>query len=112
MKVSIVGLKNVSFDTDKGHTEGLKVYCNFVPDDMRNMKGVCADSFYIDLMYSSFGLPDQLKVGDTIELVYSRSGLGSQAKDKLVNILDDKGKPVHCRKKEDYNTGMNPNFYN
>ena len=97
MKVTIVGKKEISFDTDKGHVEGLKLYCNFEPDDKRNFEGLMADSIFIS-SNSPFGIPDQLKIGDEIELIYSRSGLSADSKDKLVSILDKAGKPVHCKK--------------
>ena len=104
MKCNVVGLKTVSFDTNEGHSEGLKVFVTYEPEDMRNMVGLCADNFYVDLNYSVFGVPDSLKVGDVIELVYSVEGFGTKRKTKLVNILDDKGKPVHCKLKQNYNS--------
>lgn len=100
MQVTVVGLKKVDFETDKGRQLGLKIYCTFKPDDMRNFEGVCADSLYINLDFSPFGVPDELKIGDEIQLIYNRSGLSASAKDKLVAILDKSGKQVHCIKKE------------
>ena len=109
MLVKIVGIKRISFDTDKGRVEGVKLFCTFEPDDKRNFDGVCADSIFISSR-SPFGIPDKLKIGDEVELVYSRSGLSADSKDKLVAILDKSGNMVHTYKPVE-NGGNAPQFF-
>lgn len=96
MKVTILGVNNVSFKANDGKdVKGCRIWYSFKPVN-DSTKGVQTDTHYFSDNYGiGCPVPDAFVVGNEYDFEYSVYGSGNNQKTSIVDIVDVKtGKSI------------------